>query len=101
MLGWLWVIVGWIFSRRSSFVQLSLQPPNTYGSSRNGWEGPDPPKRPYDPDSPVRAPRWQGPSGRSASVAVAEPVDDESVVAVAGPHSGSGRLVRYESSDEG
>lgn len=91
MLGWLRTIVDWIFGRPSSLVQLSLQAPNTYGASRNRWEGPDPPKRPYDPDSPVRSPRRYGPTGRSASVAVAEPVDDESLVLVGGPHSVSGK----------
>ena len=91
MVGWLRTIVDWIFGRPSSLVQLSLQAPNTYGASRNRWEGPDPPKRPYDPDSPVRSPRRYGPTGRSASVAVAEPVDDESLVVVGGPHSVSGK----------
>ena len=101
MLGWLQTIVDWIFGRASSLVQLSLQAPNTYGASRNRREGPDPPKRPYDPDSPVRSPRWYGPTGRSASVAVAEPVDDERLIVVGGPHSGSGRLARHTRSDEG
>jgi len=99
MLGWLRAIVDWIFGRPSSLIQLSFRAPNTYGASRNRWEGPDPPKRPHDPDSPVRSPRRYGPTGRSTSVAVAEPVDDESLVAVGGPHSGSGRLVGYKSSD--
>src|SRR5262245_34186568 len=94
MLGWLRAIVDWIFGRPSSLIQLPLQA--TYGAPRNRWEGPDPPKRPYDPDSPVRSPRRYGPTGRSASVAVAEPVDDESLVAVGGPHSGTGRLVRHQ-----
>src|SRR5215475_12188452 len=98
MLGWLRAIVGWILGRSSSLIQLALQAPNTYGAPRNRWEGPDPPNRPYDRDSPVRSPRRYGPTGRSASVAVAEPVDDESLVAVGGPHSGSGRLVRHKSS---
>jgi hypothetical protein len=101
MLDWLRTLVDWIFGRTSSLVQLSLQAPNTYGASRNRWEGPDPLKRPFDPDSPVRSPRWHGPTGRSASVAVAEPVDDENLLVVGGPHSGSGRLVRHKSSDEG
>src|SRR5262249_53906393 len=101
MFGWLRTIVDWIFGRTSSLVQLSLQAPNTYGTSRNRWEGPDPPKRPYDPDSPVRSPRRHGPTGRSASVAVAEPVDDEGLLAVGGPHSGSGQLDREKSSAEG
>src|SRR5580765_6299898 len=57
MLGWLRTIVDWIFGRPSSLIQLSLQATNTYGASSNRWEGPDPPKRPYDPDSPVRSPR--------------------------------------------
>ena len=52
MLGWLRTIVDWIFGR-PSLVQLSLQAPNMYGASRNQWEGPDPPKRPFDPDSPA------------------------------------------------
>ena len=101
MLGLLRTIVDWIFGRPSSFVQLSLQAPNTYGPSRNRWDGSDPPRRPHDPDSPVRSPRRYGPTGRSASVAVAEPVDDESLMAVGGPPSGSGRLVHHKSSDEG
>jgi hypothetical protein len=88
MLAWLRFLVDWIFGRTSSLVQLSLQAPNTYGASRNRREGPDPPKRPYDPDSPVRSPRWYGPKGRTASVAVAEPMDDERLVVVGGPHSG-------------
>src|SRR4029450_11502778 len=91
MLGWLRTIVDWIFGRPSSLVQLSLQAPNTSGASRNRWEGPDPPKRPYDPASPARSPRRYGPTGRSASVAVAEPVEDESLVLVGGPLRVSGK----------
>src|SRR5262245_9893774 len=78
---WAQVVLDWIFSRHSSLVQLSLQAPNTGGLSR-GRRGFDPPNHPYDPASWVRAPNWHGPAGRSASAAVAEPVDDESVVAV-------------------
>src|SRR5262245_37281975 len=91
MLSWLWVLIDWILGRRSSPIQLSLQAPNTHGASRNRREGPDPPKRPDDPDSPVRAPRRYGPTGRSASVAVAEPEDDESLVAVGGSPGSNGR----------
>jgi hypothetical protein len=101
MWNWLRTIVDWIFGRTSSPIQLSLQAPNTHGASRNRWEGPDPPKRPYDPDSPVRSPRWYGPTGRSASIAVAEPVGDENLVVIGGAHSGSGRLVRHKPSDAG
>src|SRR5689334_9144372 len=93
MLRWVRTIVDWIFGRTSSLIQLSLQASNTYGGSRNRRDGPDPPRRPYDPDSPVRSPRWHGPTGRRASVAVAEPVDDENLMVVGGSHSGSGRLV--------
>src|SRR5215831_4310080 len=100
MLGWLLTIVDWIFGRTSSLVQLSLQAPNTYGAWRNRRDGPDPQKPPYDPDSPVRSPRRYGPAGRSASVAIAEPADDENLVAIGGPPSGSGRLVRHKYSDE-
>jgi len=89
MMGWLRTIVDWIFGRTPSLVQLSLQAPNTHGSSRNRWGGPDLPKRPHDPDSPVRSPRRYGPTGRCASVAIAEPVDDESLVAVGGPLNGA------------
>ncbi len=42
---------------------------------------PDPPTRPYDPYSPVRAPRRDGPGGRNASASVVEPSDDERLVA--------------------
>jgi hypothetical protein len=82
MLHWLQAVVGWMFSGRSSFVQLSIQAPNTVGASRNRGRGPDPPKSPSDPDSWVRTPKGRAPTGRSSSVAVAEPVDDERVVAV-------------------
>jgi hypothetical protein len=87
MLRWLQAVVDWIFSRRSSLIELSLQAPHTNGASRNKRPGPDPPNGPYDRDSGVRVPKWYGPAGRSASVAVLEPVDDESVVAVGGPVS--------------
>jgi len=81
---WLRAVVDWIFGRRASLVQLSLQAPNPHGASRNGRQGPDPPKRPYDPDCPVRAPKWHGPTDRRASVAVAEPVDDDTLVVIGG-----------------
>lgn len=86
MLGRLRTIVDWIFGRPSSPVQLSLQA-SSDTASRNRWEGPDPPKGPYDRDTPVRSPRRRGPTGRGASVAVAEPVDDQSLVLVGGPNS--------------
>jgi hypothetical protein len=76
---WLQAVVDWF--RRPSLIQLSLQPPDTTGASRNR-RGFDPPKRPLDPDSRVRAPKWHGPAGRSSSIAVDEPVDDENVAAV-------------------
>ena len=79
---WLQAVVDWF--RHPSLIQLSLQPPDTAGASGNR-QGLDPPKRPFDPDSRVRAPKWHGPSGRSSLVAVDEPVDDQSVVAVGGP----------------
>jgi len=82
MLRWLQAVVDWIFGRRSSLIELLLQVPHTDGASRNKRSGPDAPRNPYDTDSWVRTPKWYGPTGRSASVAVAEPVDDESVVAV-------------------
>ena len=81
MMHWLQAVVEWIFGRRSSLVRLSIQAPNTNGASRNRRHGPDPPKRPYDPDSWVRAPKGGAPAGRSSSVAVAEPVDEEGVEA--------------------
>jgi hypothetical protein len=46
---------------------------------------PDPPNDPYDRDTGVRVPRPHGPSGLSAAVAVAEPDDDDTVMAIAGP----------------
>ena len=81
MLRWLKTLVDWVFSRRSSLTLLSLQAPNAGEASRGGRRRPDPPQGPSDSDSRVRAPRWHGPKGRSASIAVAEPDDDESVVA--------------------
>jgi hypothetical protein len=85
---WLKALVDWVFSRRSSLTLLSLQAPNAGEASRGGRRRPDPPQGPSDPDSRVRAPRWHGPKGRSASIAVAEPDDDESVVAIGGHDSG-------------
>ena len=85
---WLQAVVDWIFSRRSSLVQLSLYAPNTDGASRHRprGRGPEPPTRPPNPDNWVRAPKGDAPTGRSSSVAVAEPVDDEIVIAVGRPH---------------
>ena len=51
---------------------------------------PDSPGRPYDPSSPVRAPRRVGPGGRTASAAVAEPFDDGRVVATGVRSGGRG-----------
>jgi len=87
---WLRAVVDW-FSR-PSLIQLSVQPPDTTGASRNR-RGPDPPKRPFDPDSRVRTPKGHGPAGRSSSVAVDEPVEDENVAAVGGPASNAKRAV--------
>src|SRR6185503_4876457 len=84
MLRWLKAIVDWIFGRHVWLTQLSLQAPNASGMSSNRRYGPDPPTRPHDPESPVRVPRRYGPTGRSASVAVAEPADDESLMAIGG-----------------
>jgi hypothetical protein len=84
MLRWLKAIANWIFGRRSSPIQLSLQAPNAGGVSSNRRRGPDPPIWPYDPESSVRVPRRYGPAGRGASVAVAEPADDESIMAING-----------------
>ncbi len=84
MLRWLKALVVSLFSRRSSLTLLSLQAPNAGEASRGRRRGPNPPQGPADPDSRVRAPRWHGPRGRSASIAVAEPDDDESVVAIGG-----------------
>src|SRR5262245_25198780 len=99
MLHWLQAAFDWIF-RRSSLVQFSLHAPNADGLSRNRRQVPDPPKRPYDPDSWVRAPKGYAPTDRSSSVAVAEPVDDESVVAVGGRNSHTA-LVIHGSGDDG
>src|SRR5262245_41766468 len=91
MLHWLQTVVDWIFGRRSSFVRLSLQAPNTHGAWRNRRRGPEPPKRPSDPDSWVRSPKGYSPTSRSSSVAVAEPEDFESVAAVGRLSSGQTR----------
>ena len=89
---WLQAVIDWLFSR-SVLVQLSLEAPIT-----DRRRGPDPPKRPYDPDSWVTAPKRHGPTGRSASVAVVEPVLDENVVAVGGVND-SVRFIRHRSGD--
>jgi hypothetical protein len=88
MLHLLKALVDWVFTRRSSLTLLSLQVPDAGEASRGGRRRLDPPQGPSDPDSRVRAPRWHGPKGRSASIAVAEPADDESVVAIGGHDSG-------------
>ena len=100
MLRWLKAIVDWIFGRHVWLTQLSLQAPNAGGVSSNRHYGPDPPTRPRDPESPVRVPRRYGPTGRSASVAVAEPGDDENLMAI-GSRIGDRPGVRRRSSDEG
>jgi len=46
---------------------------------------PDPPTDPYDRDTGVRVPRPHGPSGLSAADALAEPDDNDPVLAVASP----------------
>ena len=100
MLRWLKALVDWVFSRRSSLTLLSLQAPNAGEASRGGRRRLDPPQGPSDPDSRVRAPRWHGPKGRSASIAVAEPDDDESVVAIGG-HDSAGLGANRRSSCKG
>jgi len=58
-----------------SFTQLSLRfVPAIRGTRLPGSDGPD---GPYDLDSRVREPRWRGPTGRTASVAVDEPEEEE------------------------
>ena len=100
MLGWLKAIADWILGRRSSPIQFSLQAPNAGGVSSNRRHGTDPPSRPYDPESSVRVPRRYGPTGRVASVAVAEPADDESIMAIGG-RAGERPVVSRRSGDEG
>src|SRR4030095_2996181 len=100
MLPWLKAIVDWIFGRHSSLIQLSLQALNASGMSSNRRSGPDPPTRPHDPERPMRVPRRDGPTGRSASVAVAEPGDDENLMAI-GSRIGDRPGVLRRSSDEG
>jgi hypothetical protein len=82
MLRWPKVIADWLFGRRSSLIQLSLQAPSAPGVSGNRRHGPDPPTWPSDPESSVRVPRRYGPTGRGATVAVAEPADDDSIMAI-------------------
>jgi hypothetical protein len=83
-----------LVSPRSSLIQLSLQPPTVDGASyRKPKRGPDLPNRPpYDVDGGVREPKRWGPPGLSTSAAVAEPNDEEYVIATAAtryerPHS--------------
>jgi hypothetical protein len=84
MFRWLKAIVDWIVGRRFSLTQLLLQAPDARAVSRSRRDGRDPPTRPYDPESSVRVPRRYGPTGRSASVAVAEPDEDERTIAIGG-----------------
>jgi hypothetical protein len=100
MLRWLKAIADWVLRRHSSLILLSLQAPNAGGVSSNRWHGPDPPTRPCDPESSVRVPRRYGPAGRGASVAVAEPADDESIMAIGGRAS-ERPVVSRRSGDEG
>ena len=84
VLHWLRTLVDWIFSRRSSFTQLSLQVPGQRGAARSEGRGPNLPLDPRDFDSRMRQPKWRGPTGRSGSVAVPEPDDEEGVVLAIG-----------------
>jgi len=83
MLRWLKAFVDRMFRDRSWVIQLSLEAPKPRNALRNQWRGPDPPGGLYHPDTGVRVPKWHGPTGRSASAAVAEPTDDEVAVAIA------------------
>ena len=97
MLHWLRALVDWIFSRRSSFTQLSLQVPDPHGAARSGRRGPNFPHDPRDFDSRVREPLRRGPTGRSGSVALHEPEDEERcVVAIGGRTAGSSRVDGHE-----
>ena len=75
---------GWLRSlfrrlERESFTGLGLTVQNATGTRRDP-RGPHDPAA--DPDSRVRVPRWRPPEDRGAFVAVAEPDDDEQVMAV-------------------
>lgn len=78
---WLWLkdLVGGSLEAPASMGALRLK---LYRALRNYTPGPDAPGEPLDPESWVRSPRGRGPSGRLAAVAVGEPDDEESVVAV-------------------
>ena len=57
-------------------------------ASGSPWQGPEPPWTQFDPDSGVRVPRPHAPTGRSGSVAVDEPDEDEEcLVALGSLHS--------------
>ena len=68
-----------------------------WGKRRHGT---DPPTWPFDPESSVRVPRRYGPTGRSASVAVAEPADVDRIMAIGG-RTGDRPVLGRRSSDEG
>ena len=91
-MNWLERMVNWIFARRLP-TRLTLEPPAATRGRRRLRYRRDPPPAPHDPHSFVRAPRRRGPTDRSASVAVAEPIDDEHVVAI-GARNGGGEVVR-------
>src|SRR5690242_16225324 len=66
----------------SDVIQLSLRAPGAPRALRKRRPGLDPPRGPHNPYSRVRAPKWHGPTGRSAAVAVDEPDDSEAAVAI-------------------
>jgi hypothetical protein len=79
---WLKAALGRLFARHA-FTQLSLQFLSAgRGARRRGLDGLD---GPYDLDSRVREPRRRGPTGRTASVAVEEPEEEERLL-VFTPH---------------
>ena len=96
-MNWLERMVNWIFARRLP-TRLTLEPPAATRGRRRLRYRRDPPPAPHDPHSFVRAPRRRGPTDRSASVAVAEPIDDEHVVAI-GARNGGGEVVRRTRDD--
>jgi hypothetical protein len=80
MLRWLKAVLEWIFGHESSLIQLSLQSPEHKGVSRGRRQGPDSRQGGGDFDSRMREPKWLSPAGRSGSVAVPEPDDEEGAV---------------------
>ena len=70
-------VLEWIVGHQAPSIQLSLHSPYHEGLSQGWRQRPDSRPGPGDFESRLKEPKWRGPTGRSGSVAVPEPDDEE------------------------